>query len=362
MAGDLPEIDLRHVLSLTDDTGMLQHSAFATPDPRHGYCTDDNARALIAAVMHAKLFGYDETVIPLQRYLSFLVYAFDPETRRFRNFMGYDRRWLEETGSEDSHARALWALGTAVRRAPNDSVRDMANRLFRDALPAVDEFEYLRPRAFAVIGMDECLHGGQAEGPLAEFRESTAARLYDAWEAHATDEWPWWEDVLTWGNAKLPHALVAAGHSLGREEMTAAGLKALRWLVDIQTAHDEEHDDEHGDGHLSIIGNKGWYVRVGERAKFDQQPLEAHALVQACLAAADATGEKTWLDEARRSFEWFLGRNDNGIPLRDEQTGGCRDGLTPEGVNLNQGAESTLAYVLSLLDLYMYRRERETNG
>ncbi len=353
MADDLPEIDLRHLLSLTDDTGILQHSTFATPNPWHGYCTDDNARALIAAVTCGRLLGPDEAALPLQRYLGFLVHAFDPEKRRFRNFMGYDRRWLERVGSEDSHARAVWALGVAFRHAPNLPVREMATRLFRDALPALEEFEHIRPWAYALIGVDEYLRHGEPDGHVEEARERMARRLFDKWRAHAAGEWPWWEDVIVWGNAKLPHALIAAGESLGREDMTGAGLEALRWLLDIQTAPDDEG------GHLSVVGNDGWYVRGGERAKFDQQPIEAHALVDACLAAAEATGEDRWVGEARRCFDWFLGRNDNGLPLRDEQTGGCRDGLIPEGVNLNQGAESTLAYVLSLLELHLSRKERE---
>ena len=358
MQTDLPDVDLRHILTLTDGTGILQHSTFATPRPRHGYCTDDNSRALIAAVMYGKLFGYEEVMIPLQRYLSFLAYAFVAETGRFRNFMGYGRKWLEEVGSEDSHARALWGLGVAARYAPNDPVRGMADELFHDAVPAVEEFNRIKPWAYAMIGIDEHLRAGhavQAGDRASELRERLAVRLFDAWRAHATDEWPWWEDVLTWGNAKLSHALIAVGASLGRDDMTDAGLKVLRWLLGIQTARDDEDDG----GHISIVGNKGWYVRGGVRAKFDQQPLEAHGLVHACLAAARLTGEKAWLSEARRCFDWFLGRNDKGVPLRDEATGGCHDGLTPEGVNPNEGAESTLAYVLSLLDLHMYRRERE---
>jgi hypothetical protein len=351
MADDLPEVDLRHLLDLTDDTGILQHSTFATPNPWHGYCTDDNARALIAAVTYAHLFGQDRCRIPLKRYLSFLAYAFDSSTRRFRNFMDYDRRWREEVGSEDSHARAAWALGLAVRRAPLESVREMANRLFHDALLAVDGFGHARPWAYSVLGVDEYLRTGREDGWVAELRERLAGRLFDAWRDYATEEWPWWEDELTWGNAKLAHALITSGEALCREDMMDGGLRTLRWLLDVQTAED---------GHLSIVGNDGWYVRGGKRARFDQQPLEAYALLEACLAAAEATGEGRWVGEARRCFEWFLGKNDLGVPLVDPETGGCRDGLNLQGVNANQGAESTLAYVLSLLGLHLNRSEGKT--
>ena len=351
MADDLPDVDLRHILGLTDDTGILQHATFATPNPWHGYCTDDNARALIAAVRYANLCSKDRVRVLPQRYLSFLVYAFDARTRRFRNFMDYDRRWHETVGSEDSHARSAWALGVAVRRAPQESVREMANRLFHDALLEVEGFGHVRPWAYSLLGADEYLRAGREDGWVAELRERLAGRLFDAWRANATEEWPWWEDVLTWGNAKLAHALIASGAALGREDMMDGGLRTLRWLLDVQTAED---------GHLSIIGNDGWYVRGGKRARFDQQPLEAYSLVDACLAAAHVTGDEQWVREARRCFEWFLGKNDMSVPLLDGETGGCRDGLNPQGVNANEGAESTLAYVLSLLGFHLRRSEGKT--
>ena len=353
----LPQINLRHLFVLTDGTGILQHATHSTPDLHHGYCTDDNARALIAAVKVRSLprelrapggpivSDPDQLVIVTQRYLAFLAYAFNAKAGRFRNFMQYDRTWLEEVGSEDSHARTIWALGEAVRRAPNEDIRDLVERLLRDALPAVERFEHLKPRAYALIGLDEYLRAAGDEQPATRFRREMAEHLFDVWRAHATNDWPWWEDWLTWGNAKLPHALLAAGAALNRQDMVDTALRALRWLLDVQTGEQ---------GQLSIIGNDGWYFRGRHRARYAQQPIEAKGLVQVCLAAATVTGERQWADEACRCFEWFTGRNDTNRPLYNADTGGGQDGLEATGVNTNQGAESTLAYILAALELHAY--------
>jgi len=353
-----PPIDLRHMLTLTDDTAMLQHATCATPDLWHGYCTDDNARALLAAV---KLWALprdtwssprraapspDKLLTAMHRYLAFLSYALNPAMGRFRNFMQYDRTWREQVGSEDSHARTVWALGETVRRAPTADIRQLAEQLLQRALPALDKFGHLRPWAYALLGLEEylrCENGHETAGRL---REALAGRLLQVRLEHATKDWPWWEDCLTWGNAKLPHALLVAGRSLGREDMVSAALESLCWLLDVQTGED---------GQVSIVGNQGWYFRGRPRARYDQQPIEAKGLVQACLAAAEATGEARWAEEAVRCFQWFTGRNDAGVPLYNPRTGGCRDGLMAAGVNANQGAESTVAYVLTVLELHHYR-------
>ena len=342
----LPEIDLRQLLNMTDDTGILQHATAATPDRHHGYCTDDNARALIAAIMEARLHGYDESRVPLQRYLAFMAYALNTDTGRFRNFMGYDRRWLEEVGSEDSHARGVWSLGVAAAGAPNESIYTLANRLLHQSAPALATFDFLRSWAFGIVGLNAYLAHYPNDAELTAIRDDLSDRLFDAWTSHAEDDWPWWEDILTYANAKLPHALVVTGKMRRRDDMIEAGLKALAWVHDIQTA---------SDGHLSIIGNKGWYVRGQKMAKFDQQPLEAHGLVHACVDAAEVTGDSEWAERALGCFEWFLGRNDLGLAVAQTATGGCHDGLLPDGVNANQGAESSLAYLLSLLHLAIYR-------
>jgi hypothetical protein len=362
----LPLLDLRHMQVLTDDTAMLQHATHATPNLHHGYCTDDNARSLIAGTLYLHLakarheFDHpenpsrDKLVVMIQRYLAFLAYAFNEQTGRFRNFMGYDRTWLEEVGSEDSHARALWGLAAARRFAPNDDVRDHAEMLFHKALPAAGELRFIRSWAYSLLALHENLACEDESGQAGRLRDVLADRLYGAWAAHAQEDWPWWEDELTWGNAKLPHAMLLAGEAMGEADMTAAALKALRWLVDVQRRQD---------GTLSVIGN-GWYVRNGDRSRFDQQPIEAQGLLQACLAAARVTGDAAWTEAAEASFEWFRGRNDVGVSLYNEETGGGQDGLHPDGPDPNQGAESTLAYVLSALEVHLYEQQRrhESNG
>lgn len=344
----LPEIDLRQLHRLTDDTGIFQHAMFAAPDPNHGYCIDDNARALIAALLYGDLRGHDEREVPLTRYLSFLAYAFNDKTQRFRNFMGYDRRWLEDEGSPDSQGRTIWALGLAVRLAPDEMARGLARNLLKKALPATEQLAFLRSRAFALIGLCEYLLAQPEDDHARRVARTHAQHLFEAWQRAASDDWPWWEDVVTYDNAKLPHAMMLAGRTLDRPEMIEPACRALTWLLDVQTAED---------GHLSIIGNDGWLRRDGHRARFDQQPLEAYALVHACLLAARTTGESAWLEHAWRCFEWFRGDNDLGVPLYHEDTGGCQDGLLPDGANMNQGAESTLAYLLSVLELHHAQRD-----
>ncbi len=344
--GPLPRVDLRHLLKMTDDTGVFQHAVYDVPDLHHGYCIDDNARALIAAVHQAQLFDSDEPALPLKRYLAFLAYAFNRGTGRFRNFMGYDRRWLEDVGSPDSQGRTIWALGTTASATSDDDTRDLAIDLIDLALPGVEKLWDLRSLAFTVIGLEELLKAAPRHRRALSLRDKHAQSLMDAFERHSGDNWPWCEDKVIYDNAKLCHALLVSGRSMQRDDMIEQGLESLRWLLDVQTAEG---------GHLSIIGNQGWLPRGGEKAPYDQQPLEAHALVHGCLTAAKVSQDPAWAGHAWRCFQWFTGRNDLGVSLYAPKTGGCRDGLHPEGVNRNQGAESSLAYLLSVLELHRYR-------
>ncbi len=351
-----PEIDLRQLIRMTDDTGMYQHAVHGVPDPNHGYCIDDNARALIAALLHAQLHGHDERVVPLTRYLGFLTYAYNEETGRFRNFMGYDRHWLEAEGSKDSQARTLWALGLTIDLAPKSDVRELAQNVFLRALPAVDDFAYIRSWAFTLIGLDRFLAFDPEHRQCRDLRAKLAGQLFDRWRAESSDAWPWWDEMVTYDNAKLCQALILSGVGLQRQDMVDAGLTAVRWLLEQQTV-----TDNHGQTHLSIIGNAGWLRRGQARAVFDQQPLEAYALADACLCAARIVGDpaeaRAWADRAWWCYEWFIGRNDLGVSLYHADTGGCQDGLQPHGANKNQGAESILAYLLTVLELHRYRRE-----
>jgi glycosyltransferase involved in cell wall biosynthesis len=339
--GELPPLKLDHLRHMTDATGMLQHALFTVPNYREGYTTDDNARALIVSVLLEAL-GNEEALELASRYLAFIWYAFNTETGRFRNFMDYERHWLEVDGSDDSHGRTLWALGTVLGRSNTPALQSMAGWVFEQALPAILNTTSPRAWAFALIGIHEYQQRFAGDRRASQVREELSERLLTLYQSHRSDEWRWYEDRLTYCNAALPHALLMCGQSIPNTTMTEAGLEALCWLADLQRANA---------GHFVPIGSNGFYQQDGERARFDQQPAEAQAMVSACLEAYRITGDKRWRKEARRAFEWFLGRNDLNLPIYDPTTGGCRDGLHPDRTNENQGAESTLAFLQSLLEL-----------
>ena len=336
----VPELKTDHVRAMTDDVGMLQHSRYTVPDRNHGYCTDDNARALIFALQAYRLTQAPELLQMATTYLSFLQHAYNPANGRFRNFMSYDRRWQEEVGSDDSHGRALWSLGFAVADAPTVGLRAAALDLFGQALQAAESLVAPRAWAFTLVGNHAYLRRYSGDSEARRIRETLANRLFDMFQAQAIDEWPWPEDRLTYANAKLPHALLMSGQWMQRGDMIDMGLRSLEWLLEVKTEPD---------GILSPIGNKGWYPRDGRPARFDQQPIEVHALVEACIEAYNVTADERWLVEARRCFDWFLGKNPLNKTLYNYETGGCCDGLQSSGVNENEGAESTLAWLLSLL-------------
>ncbi len=345
---EMPPVKLDHLLRLTDDVGILQHAKFAVPDRYHGYCTDDNARALIAVlqaqdIVSDPLPGGRNIEELAYLYLSFLHYAFNEETGRFRNFMAYDRRWLEEVGSEDCHGRAVWGLGVAIGLSRSSHLMGAAMPIFEKALGAVENFTSPRAWAFGLVGAQAYLNRFAGDSEVRRIRDRLAQRLFTLWNDHADDAWCWPEPYVTYENARIPQALIAAGHALDSREMVSAGLKSLEWLARLQL--DEA-------GHFVPIGNRGWYAKGGERARFDQQPVEALAMMDACRTAFIATLDKKWADYAQLCLDWFLGRNDLSVPLYDEATGGCCDGLTPDGPNCNQGAESTLAWLLTLLGAY----------
>jgi glycosyltransferase involved in cell wall biosynthesis len=343
IVAELPEVNLHHMKVMTDDTGIRQHAKYSIPDLTHGYCVDDNARALIVASMHYSL-QRDKNIIPLiQRYLSFLHFSFNPENGRFRNFMSYDRRWLEEVGSEDSHGRSLWGLGVAIKYAPNDAIRNMAATLFLDGIRVVDDFTSPRAWAFTIIGLHAYMSFFGGDASARRRRTKLAKRLFELFKDNATKEWMWCEERATYANAKLPHALILAGQWIPHTKMHEMGIASLKWLLKEQTAPE---------GHLSTIGNLNWHERKGERSTFDQQPIEAMCLVEACAEAYRSTRDTYWLEEGQRCLGWFMGRNDINENVYVFNTGGCCDGIHEHGVNDNQGAESTLAWLISLLTMY----------
>jgi glycosyltransferase involved in cell wall biosynthesis len=339
--GELPPLKLDHLHHMTDETGMLQHAIFTVPNYREGYTTDDNARALMVSALLEAL-GNEAALELGSRYLAFIWYAFNTETGRFRNFMDYQRHWLGEGGSDDSQGRTLWALGTVLGRSNTPALQSMAGWVFEQALPAILNTTSPRAWAFAIIGIQEYLQRFAGDRRASQVREELSGRLLTLYQSHHSDEWRWYEDRLTYCNAALPHALLLCGQAMPNAAMTEAGLESLSWLADLQRADA---------GHFVPIGSNGFYPQGGERARFDQQPVEAQAMVSACLEAYRITVDKRWRKEARHAFEWFLGRNDLNLPVYDPTTGGCRDGLHPDSLNENQGAESTLAFLQALLEL-----------
>lgn len=340
---EAPELNLDHLYHMTDSTGILQHASLTTPNHSEGYCTDDNARALILAVLLGQLEEPPKRVRALATtYAAFLEYAFNPETARFHNFLSTDRCWLDERGSEDSHGRAIWALGTALGRSPHWSSQRMAEQLFARALPVVTEFTSPRAWAFSLIGIDESLRHTKGGSLAIDVRAALMKRLVAIFDEVAGPGWTWFENGLTYDNSKLAHALIVSGRATGQRGVYERGIQALRWLVGVQTSPN---------GQLRPIGSNGFYKRHGARAIFDQQPIEAQSTVSACLEAYRATADPWWYEQAQRAFDWFLGWNDLGLELYARQTGGCRDGLHADRTNENQGAESMLAFLLSLAEM-----------
>ena len=341
---ELPEFKLNHVQAMTDDTGMLQHALFSVPRYEDGYCVDDNARALLLMALLEDA-GTDErstTWALSSRYLAFVSHAFNQATGRFRNFMAYSREWLETRGSEDSHGRALWALGAVVGRAREPGRRTLSGQLFHSALPVVSDFDSPRGWAFALLGIHEYLRAFQGESSVEGLQKILSERLLSQFVRGNVENWPWCEDILAYDNARLPQALIVSGSRLRQQEMVAAGLASLQWLLELQRTEDSL---------FAPVGSAGFHPRHTGGADFDQQPIEACATVSACLDAWRVTGDEKWPREMWRAFSWFLGENQLHTSLYDPTTGGCRDGLHPDRPNENQGAESTLSFLLALVEM-----------
>lgn len=340
---ELPRLQLTHLSRMTDSTGVFQHAIFSVPNFSEGYCSDDNARAFILAVLLGEAGEEPEKARTLATTTAaFLYHAFDAAAGRFHNHMSFDRLWLDEQGSEDCHGRALWALGVGVGRSPHRSFQMMAGQLFAQALPVAAEFSSPRAWAFGLLGMHEYLRRLGGDSMVTQMRELLATRLMALYAQTAIEEWQWFENELSYDNAKLAHALIVSGEAMARADILDCGLDALQWLTELQTSEK---------GQFRPIGSNGFYPRGGERADFDQQPIEAQATVSACLAAYRVTSDFRWYDRARTAFDWFIGWNDLGVQLCSPETGACRDGLHVDRVNGNQGAESTLAYLLSLAEM-----------
>ena len=329
--------DFSAVERMSDSTGMLQHSIYSVPDRRHGYCIDDNARALMLV---SQMVEMDETARDswMTIYASFLQYAWNPEARRFRNFMNFDRTWCEDFGSEDSNGRTLWALGVTARDAQMAKHRHWALSMFDMTASLALELGSPRAHAFAMLGAAAIIEAypshALARTILSRFGDELRGLLAEA----RRPEWEWFEIVLAYDNARLPEALIRAGTALRRDDLVACGISTLDWIVGKQTSPE---------GRFRAVGSESFGRVYAEPLQFDQQPLEAQATIDACSAAFDASKDLRWVEEAGRAYRWYLGQNDLDLPLATTQDGGCFDGLMPNGLNRNQGAESILALQLA---------------
>ncbi|MDX2290398.1 MAG: glycosyltransferase family 4 protein [Hyphomicrobiaceae bacterium] len=342
-----PEFRTGHFLSMCDSTGLLQHAVHSVPDRDHGYCVDDNARALLLSLM---LGGPGEPRFSntlATRFAAFIQHAWNPDTRRFRNFMSYDRRWLEPQGSQDSHARTLWALGTCARADPDPSRRKWAGALFELALPAVETFTSPRAWAFTLLGLVAYRETTIDNPACSRMTGLLAEKLLAALRAVETPDWIWFEDELAYDNARLPQALMAAGISTNNQHLIDGGLRALGWLMTIQSSPN---------GTFRPVGTESFGIPRRLPMAFDQQPVEAAATISACLAAWAITRHPEWAAAAGSAFAWFLGRNDLEAPLVDPETGSCRDGLHWDRANENRGAESVLSYLLAVVEMRTFAR------
>jgi len=342
-----PDMRLGHFLSMCDDTGLFQHAVHSVPDRAHGYCVDDNARALLLA---CALNDPGESPLPdilTARFAAFVQHAWNPDTRRFRNFMGFSRAWLEDKGSEDSHGRTLWALGECTRNDASPSRRRWARGLFAEALPAVEGFRSPRALAFTLLGLATYCAMVPDDRDASDIRRVLAGRLMSGLALVETPDWRWFEQGLAYDNARLPQALIVTGMATKTAVQVDAGLRSLRWLMSQQTA---------STGQFRPVGTAGFgELRTPPRA-FDQQPVEATATIAACLAAWRADGDAEWKAAAARAFSWFLGANDLAVALADPETGSCRDGLHPDRANENCGGESVVSYLLALAEIRQLAR------
>lgn len=335
-----PPLRLDHLERMTDSTGIMQHALFAVPDPTHGYSIDDQARALIVVLAHARLSGEQHAPRAAYTYASYLRLAATPDGA-FHNFLSYSRQWLDERSSQDAHGRALWALAYAMRYGIDRGLSGAANDLFAAAVARVENLDALRAWAFTIYALYHRLHAEPNETLLAKVR-LLADRLVALYDATAGPDWYWFEDTLTYCNGKLPGALLLAHELTGEQRYRDVGLTALTWLMTVL------FDDQ---DRLRLVGQNGWYPRGGVKAAFDEQCVDAQGTVEAARIALRVTGDHAWRVRALAAFDWFVGRNVHGIALVDSSTWGCFDGITVERLNRNMGAESIVCYLLAYLDL-----------
>ena len=345
----LPEINFAHLKRLTDSTGIFQHATYIFPNRNEGYCTDDNARALMVAIINKYTLNDDSMDWCIHEYLTFVHHSFNSETGLFRNFMSYERTWLEESGSEDCNGRVIFVLGYIVKNTTSNSVLALAKSLIDQSIKNMGSFKSPRALAYIIMGCIFYLKRFSGAREIKKICKTLSDRLLEFYNVISSEDWHWFEDCLTYDNARLSQAMLTAGKFLNSKVYTAAGIESLSWLYD--SLYDKEKNC------LSLVGNDGWYFRGKAKAKYDQQPMEIPAMIDACYQAFLVTSDAEWINKLSIAFSWFLGNNDRQEPLCDFTTGGCFDGLNPAMINQNQGAESTISWLHSLLRMMIIRQE-----
>jgi len=334
---EVPETSLDHLKKLTDDTGIYQHAKFTVPNRKYGYCTDDNARAVIAMTRYYAQYSEPQALQLFDIYLSFILHS-QNDDGSVRNFMNFDRTWLQDEPVNDALGRVLWALGTVMAKPPSQSYLSVVKDCFDKSVEYVEK-QYPRGMSYSILGMSDYLKQFPGASDIKRQMEIVADGLVAQYKENSLPDWQWFADMLTYDNAVLPHALFVAGTTSGNKKYIEAAEKTCEFLL----------ENTFTGSHFSFIGCKGWWERGKTKSTFDQQPIEAASTVMMLRAAYDATKNSKFLTLQRKAFDWFLGGNDLHIPLYDFRTKGCYDGLVPGGVNVNQGAESTLSFLLSLL-------------
>jgi len=337
---DLPSVKLDFLKLLSDDTGLFQHAKFATPKRREGYTTDDNARALIASIKYHQIYGGSEIRELIDVYLSFLLHMQRPDGK-MHNLLSYNREFMDDVGSEDSMGRALWACGyTMSSNLPVEKTL-ISKEIFDKVFPWVPGFKSLRSRAFSILGLCHYYKAYPEDQNVILNIRAVADQLLNNYEHKSSSDWHWFEPYLTYVNGRLPQALFEAYKNVNIEKYIQIGKESFDFILGVQISDDK----------FVPIGNNGWYTKGGERAMYDQQSIEASCMVEAALTAFRVTGDEKYRRAAQVVFDWFLGRNSHGVPVYNVETGGCHDGITPRGLNLNQGAEATVSYLLARLEM-----------
>jgi glycosyltransferase involved in cell wall biosynthesis len=342
-----PDIKLDHLLALSDDVGLLQHAAFGIPDRDHGYSADDVARGLAVLMTYYNQVKNGVILPTVRTYMSFLKHA-QTDSGHFHNFMSYDRRFLDPEGSDDTLGRVIWGLGTVVRWGPNQRLRHLAQNMMEKALPKLERLESARGKAYAILGFHHLLDRFAGASRFRWLLEKFADDLVAHYGAHRMGTWHWFEDTLTYGNAKLPEALFRAYQDTGKKEFLDVAVEALDFLTQTQW----------NGVYFELIGNEGWYPKNGEKATFGQQPVDAGYLVEAYIAAYQVTGKDEYLVFAQYAFEWFLGRNRLNEALYDFADGAVADGIDSSGISANQGAESVVCFLMALIGMSEFRSQR----